>query len=144
LSRHAVVGVNIVDPTGARIFVDARVVERGRVIDPFSINSHRQNARIGCGGIDCPRDGNSFCLAGAPSAGASGGEDGVGHATGITIKDDIFDFTDFFALGALDLRADDFARLHVAGAAARGRAGRLGFGMKWSRGQTQNGQRRSV
>jgi hypothetical protein len=49
-------------------------------------------------------------------AGAAGGfENGVGHATGLPIEDDVFDDADFSAIGAADFRADDLAALDVAG-----------------------------
>jgi hypothetical protein len=78
-------------------------------------------------------------LPGNAGACAAGRKNGVGHATGITIKDDIFNYADIFTLRRLDLCPDNFARLNVA-TATGARCG-LGLSEHGSGDHTQDGKR---
>jgi hypothetical protein len=139
LRSYAIIRVDIVNITSGLVFIDTRVIEYRRVINSVAVNANGQNTHVGRGSIDSPRNGDGFGLPGHASTCSAGGENGVGHATSIAVKYDIFNYTDIFALRRLDLCTDNFARLNVA-TATGARCG-LGLSEHGSGGHTQDGKR---
>jgi len=121
---------------------DSRVLEHWRVVDTVPLNANREKTHVGRDGVNAPGNCNQLGLAGHSRAGTARGQDGISHATVAAVEDDVFNDADFFALRGLYFCADDFARLHVTRATRTGRG--LGLCIKWSRCQTQDGQRRSA
>ena len=141
LRSYTIIRVDVVNITSGLVFVDTRIIEYRRVINSVAINANGQNTHVGRGSIDSPRNGDGFGLPGHAGTCSAGGENGVGHAAGIAVKHDIFNYADIFALRGLDFCTDDFARLNMA-TAARTRRG-LGLSEQGSGGHTQDGKRHS-
>jgi len=127
----AVVGINAADVFRAAVFVDAGVVIRWRAVDAFTLHGRGVDVWLRRSLESCPRHRDRF--AGRRGAGAArasrtaaagssdiagvtaGFQDGVSHAAGFPVEDDVFDDADFGSVSAADFRADDLAALDVAG-----------------------------
>jgi len=143
----AIVAVDPADVIGTAVFVEVGVIIDRRAVDPLALDRRRIDGRIvGC--LErCIRHRHGPMRGGrrarrSRSATAIGGfEDGISHATGVAIENNVLDHTNFGAVRAADFGADDLAALNVASSRRGRRTGGLGLCIRRSNGQTREGQR---
>lgn len=129
------------------------VVVSRRAVDAVALDGRRIDSRVAsglerrprhrdslvAGGGSCRRTGGAGTTARGVACATGGLQDGVSHAAGLLIKDDVFDDADFAAVCAANFRADDLTALDVFSGAGGRRAagGRLGLGISRSNGETR-------
>ena len=111
--RNAVVGIDVIEVATIRILVDTRVIEYRRIINPVALDTYRHHTRVGCRAVNRPWHRHCFLAATNACVGPAGRQNGVGHAAGIAIQNDVFHHPDFLTARVPNFHPDHFARLQI-------------------------------